>query len=160
MAVSVTLWRIAKDTARYQADDLSGGGAATYGGRWNSKGKFVVYASPSIALAALETLAHLGDDIAARNRFLVEIKVPVSVWAKRQQVTAAELPVTWLAEPPGKASVDYGDAWLDSNGSALLSVPSVIVPEEANLLINPAHPDAKKISAKVLRPFVYDPRLA
>lgn len=158
MAVSVTLWRLAKDTPSYKADDLSGGGAAAYGGRWNSKGGYVVYSSPTIALATLESLAHIGADIAARNRFLIEIKVPIGVWKKRQTVTPAGLPVTWVAEPPGTATTDYGDAWLVSNSSALLVVPSVIIHEESNVLINPAHPDAKKISATIVRQFVFDPR--
>jgi RES domain-containing protein len=159
MAVVVSLWRIAKDTPHYKADDLSGGGAAAFGGRWNSKGKYVVYTAPTISLASLESLAHIGDDIAARNRFLIKIQVPLDVWKKRQTVTPADLPVTWVAEPPGAATTDCGDAWLASNSSALLVVPSVIIHDESNVLINPSHPDAKKITATVLRQYVYDPRL-
>lgn len=158
MAVSVTLWRIAKDTPSYKADDLSGGGAAAFGGRWNSKGKYVVYSSPTIAMATLESLAHIGADINARNRFLIEIKVPIGTWKKRQIVIPANLPVTWVAEPPGTTTTDIGDAWLASKSSALLVVPSVIIHEESNVLINPSHPDAKKITAAVVRQYVYDPR--
>jgi RES domain-containing protein len=153
------LWRIAKHTAEYKATDLTGGGARSTGGRWNSKGKALVYSSTTVALATLETLAHLGDNIAIRNAFLVQINVPPSVWASREVVQASELPVTWLAEPPGSTSIKFGDEWLDSARTALLLVPSVIVPEEFNVLINPVHQDAVAISATVTRPFIYDPRL-
>lgn len=153
------LWRIAKHTAKYAADDLSGGGAKLTGGRWNSKGKEVVYAASSIALATLETLAHLGDNIAIRNAFLVRISVPASVWRKREIIEASELPPTWLAEPAGSTTIDFGNAWLETKSAALLLVPSVIVPEEYNVLINPRHPDASRITSQVLRQFIYDPRL-
>jgi len=155
----VALWRIAKHTADYAATDLSGGGARACGGRWNGKGMPVVYAATTIALATLKTLAHLGGNIAIRNAFLVRIDVPASVWKSRQTVTAGELPPTWLAEPPGSTSIDTGNAWLATRASALLLVPSVIVPEEYNVLINPLHSLANKLTASVVRQFVYDPRL-
>jgi len=158
-AAPATLWRIAKHTARYAAADLGGGGAKLMGGRWNSKGVEVVYAATSIALATLETLAHLGDNIAIRNAFLVSINVPASVWRKREIIEASELPPTWQAEPPGSTSIDFGDAWLKKKSAALLLVPSVIVPEEYNVLINPLHSDTSRITAQVLRQFIYDPRL-
>lgn len=156
---TVSLWRIAKHTKDYRAEDLSGGGAASTGGRWNSKGNHVVYAASSIALAALETLAHLGDGINCRNRFLIEILVPETVWHKRDWVDVASLPKTWLAEPPGIDTMRWGDGWLAGETAALVVVPSVIIHEEVNVLINPAHADARKITASVARQFVFDPRL-
>lgn len=159
MASGVVLWRIAKHTADYRADDLSGGGAKKVGGRWNGKGWAVVYASRSIALATLETLAHLGDDIAIRNAFLVRIDVPPSVWKRREYIAPEDLDPTWSAEPPGMNTIEFGNAWLTGCSAALLEVPSVLVPEECNVLINPAHPDAKRLVAEVLRQFIYDPRL-
>jgi RES domain-containing protein len=154
-----TFWRIAKQTKDFRADDLSGGGAATVGGRWNSEGNPVVYASTSVSLCVLETLAHLGDDIACRNRFLVTIDIPTKLVANRQVLQPSNLPVTWVAEPPGMDTVKIGDDWLKRGETLLLFVPSVIVPEEYNLLINPKHKDAQFIKAKVVRPYVYDPRL-
>ncbi|MBK4736757.1 RES family NAD+ phosphorylase [Noviherbaspirillum pedocola] len=159
MASSVALWRIAKHTPDYRADDLSGGGAKKVGGRWNGKGRAVVYASRSIALATLETLAHLGDDIAIRNAFLVRIDVPQAVWRRREYIASEDLDPTWRAEPPGMSTIEFGNAWLADCSAALLEVPSVLVPEECNVLINPAHPDAKRLVAAVLRQFIYDPRL-
>lgn len=159
MSGAILLWRIAKATPDFAADDLSGGGARKFGGRWNRKGTALVYASQSIALACLETLAHIGDGIAARNRFLVEISVPVRVWTARQVWGPTELPPSWLAEPPAADSMALGTAWVEEGASALLQVPSVLVHEEANVLINPTHPDAQGISARVVRQFIYDPRL-
>jgi RES domain-containing protein len=159
VAKSVVLWRIAKHTSQYLATDLSGGGAKTTGGRWNSKGIPVVYAASTIALATLETLAHLGDNIAIRNAFLVQITVPASLWKKREIVEATNLPPTWVAEPPGLTTINFGDSWLTNLSAPFLLVPSVIIPEEYNVLINPAYPSAGNIKAVVLRQFVYDPRL-
>ena len=157
--LDVALWRIAKQTIQYAADDMSGGGAKLTGGRWNGKGIPVTYASTSIALATLETLAHLGDNIAIRNAFLVKITVPASLWKTRETVTAAELDPTWLAEPPGSTTVELGNTWIAAETAALLLVPSVIIPEEYNALINPAHTASTKLRVEVMRQFVYDPRL-
>ena len=153
------IWRIAKHTVQYQATDLSGGAAKAKGGRWNSKGKAVVYAASTIALATLETLVHLGDNITIRNAFLVKLIVPASVWKAREIIEASNLDITWMAEPAGSTTINFGDFWLESVTSPLLLVPSVIVPEEYNVLINPMHPKAAKIRAEVARRYIYDPRL-
>ena len=155
----IALWRIAKHTMQYSADDMSGGGAKLTGGRWNSKGVPVTYASTSIALATLETLAHLGDNIAIRNIFLVRVSVPAALWNKRKILSLESLDPTWVAEPPGLTTGVIGDAWIKGETEALLLVPSVVIPEEHNVLINPAHPDSTKLRAKVVRQFGYDPRL-
>lgn len=157
--MTVKLWRIAKNTAQYQANDMSGGGAKTVGGRWNSKGNAVIYTSPTIALATLETLAHIGDEIAARNRFLILLEVPDDLWAARETLDIARLDPTWASEPPGMATISLGDAWIKGHTATLLEVPSVIIHEEFNVLINPSHPDVARIKASLIRQFVYDPRL-
>lgn len=155
----VVLWRIAKETPDYAADDLSGGGAQAVGGRWNRKGTAAVYASTSIALATLETLVHLGGNISIRNAFVVRVDVPQAVWAQRRLVSVASLPPGWLAQPPGAASMDVGDAWLCAQSHCLLVVPSIIVPEECNVVINPAHPAAAQLRATIARQHLYDPRI-
>jgi RES domain-containing protein len=156
--LSVVLWRIAQETREYRADDLSGGGAAKTGGRWNSVGKPAVYTSRSVALAYLETLAHLGRE-APRNRFLVRIVVPDRVWDQALWAKEKDLPKTWRAEPAGMGSVQFADKWLVGSKSALLCLPSAIVPEDTNVLINPNHEDAASIQARVQRQLLYDPRL-
>ena len=155
----IVLWRIGVDTAFYTADDLSGKGAEKTGGRWNRPGLPVAYAASSIALAALETVVHLHLENLPLNRYLVRIDVPQDLWAARQSHASAGLPVGWDAQPAGMVSLDFGDAWLKGRTSALCELPSVIVPEESNVLINPAHPDAARIRATKLRKWLYDVRL-
>ena len=154
------LWRIATDAREYEAHELSGNGAEQTGGRWNRPGRPLVYAASTASLACLETVVHLNAGDLPLNRFLVRIEVPAAVWAARRSCAATELPVGWGAIPEGKVSLDIGDAWLRAASSALLVVPSVIVPEECNMLINPLHADAAGIRAAKLRPWVYDLRLA
>ena len=154
------LWRIATDTREYEAHDLSGKGAEQTGGRWNRPGRPLVYTASTASLACLETVVHLNAGDLPLNRFLVRIEVPAAVWTARRSYDAAELPVGWSAIPEGKVSLDVGDAWLRTAASALLVVPSVIVPEDCNVLINPLHADAASIQAAKLRPWLYDRRLA
>ncbi|MEO6624350.1 MAG: RES family NAD+ phosphorylase [Burkholderiaceae bacterium] len=153
----MVLWRIATDTQAFVADDLSGAGAEKTGGRWNAVGTPMLYTTPSIALAVLETLVHLSAGSLPLNRYLVRITVPNPVWAKATRADAERL-VGWDAVPAGKVSRDWGTAWSASASSAIAIVPSVVVPEEVNVLINPRHADAGKISAQKLRKWVYDPR--
>lgn len=152
---SVLLWRIAAETRRHGADDLSGAGAVLYPGRWNDIDQPVVYTATSMALAVLETVAHLDDGGLPLNRFLVEIRVPAAAWAAREALAAADLPATWAAIPAGRASVRLGSAWLASRRSPLLVLPSAVLPEERVALVNPAHPLAAGITARVLRRFEY-----
>lgn len=158
--MTVALWRIATDTRDYEAHDLGGKGAEKTGGRWNRPGRPVVYAASSISLACLETVVHMNASGLPLNRFLVRIDVPDDVWAARAVFEAASLPVGWSAIPEGKVSLDAGDRWLQGLSSTLALVPSVIVPEEFNVLINPLHGDAARIAATKVRPWVYDQRLA
>ena len=117
----------------------------------------MVYAAESIALTVLETLVHLRTDGLPMNRYLVEIQIPRPVWRKR--TILAPIPAGWDAEPKGFPSMAAGNSWKASNVSALLLVPSVIVPEENNVLINPEHPDARALRVTVLRKWIYDVRL-
>lgn len=157
--MSVSLWRIASDTPDYVADDLTGRGAEGSGGRWNRHGIPVVYASSSRALACLETLVHIsGSEPLPFNRFLVELVVPEDLWSAREIFSGAAH-VGWDAKPPGKISIDWGSAWALRKSSALAEVPSIIVPEEANVLLNPAHRDVGKVASIKRRLWIYDVRL-
>lgn len=158
--MSHELWRIATDTRTHQATDLSGRGAELSGGRCNRAGRPVVYTSTTRALACLETIVHLNAEGLPLNRILVRIEVPNDVWDQRIERKPNSLPVGWNAIPEGMASLDAGDAWLAGAASALLVVPSVVVPEECNVLINPQHPDAQRIKADKVRLWRYDARLA
>lgn len=159
MTADVTLWRIGADTPDYEAHDLSGKGAERSGGRWNRVGTPMVYCSETRALACLETLVHLARHPLPLNRYLVKISVPAAAWADAVTLDSAAL-VGWDAEPAGKASLDWGADWARASGSLLARVPSVIVPEEFNVLVNPAHPDLVAVKAQKLRKWLYDRRLA
>jgi RES domain-containing protein len=152
----VKLWRIAAETSKYPARDLSGCGAAVSPGRWNEEKQAVVYSAPTIAIAVLETAAHMDDAGLPLNRFLVEIDVPDEVWALHEEAALTSLPPAWSAIPAGGASVKVGSSWLTSLRSPIMLVPSVIVPEEFAALLNPLHPESAKITAKVIRPFEYN----
>lgn len=157
--MSRIIWRIATDTPTYEADDLTGAGAKSTGGRWNAAGDPVVYASETQALACLETIVHLNAGGLPLNRYLVSLTIPAAVWVHAKTETPGSLPVGWDADPAGRASIAFGTSWLRSTASALLRVPSVIVPDEYNVLINPIHPDSLAITAIKLRKWLYDPRL-
>jgi RES domain-containing protein len=151
------VWRIATDTPGYTADDLTGAGAKISGGRWNRAGNAMLYCASNISLAVLETFVHLKAGGLPLNRYLVELTIPDEVW--KSASTLPMPPVGWDAIPAGKVSLDEGDRWLKANHSAVLIVPSVIVSEERNVLINPLHPDARHITARKVRKWGYDPRL-
>jgi RES domain-containing protein len=120
----------------------------------------VVYAATTASLAALETIVHFAAGGLPLNRFLVRIDLPDELWDARRRATAATLEVGWNAVPPGKVSLDVGDAWLkEAAGPLVLEVPSVVVPEESNVLLNPRHPQMARVKATKLRLWQYDGRL-
>ena len=156
--MTVALWRVAPDTPSWTADDMDGKGASSKGARWNHAGERVTYAATSISLAAWETRAHFSHGGALPwNRFLVRIDIPDDVWSARAILRRP--PVGWDAIPEGMVSRDEGSAWLKSGRTALLAVPSVIISEEDNVLVNPGHPDSARIVATKVRRFVYDHRV-
>ncbi len=104
-------------------------------------------------------MVHLNLGDLPFNRYLVSVTIPDDVCANAQRESAASLPVGWDAEPPGRASIKFGTEWIRAGKSALLVVPSAVVPEEFNMLINPQHSASVGISAKKVRRWLYDPRL-
>jgi len=157
-AKAVSVWRVAADTPYYTADALTGEGARLTGGRWNRKGTPLVYAAGSISLAVLETLAHLELGGLPLNRYLVRLDIPLKVWNSRT-VFEPEKNIGWDALPAGLVSLDAGDDWLRQARTALMQVPSVIVPEEFNILINPEHKDSQALRVTKLRRWSFDARL-
>ena len=150
------LWRIAADTRAYGADDLSGAGAAKSPGRWNEVGQPALYTAPTIAIAVLETAAHIDDGGLPLNRYLVEITVPDAIWSARETLDLKRLDPNWAAIPAGRGSVKPGSDWIKGGTAALLVVPSVIVPEEPAVVINTMHADAAALKARIVRLFEYN----
>jgi len=130
----IEAWRIVRK--RFAAEAFSGEGARLYGGRWNRPGTAMVYTAGSRALALLEILVHL------RRSSLFADYVLIPVQFEAALVTPVEelgLPMEWDQEPPTAATQVLGDEWLASGERPVLSVPSVVVPQERNYLLNPAH---------------------
>ena len=148
------VWRIFQ--RRHAAIALTGEGARLYGGRWNSKGKSVIYTSQSAALAALEMLVHLQSPRPLASYLLVRLSFDDSLIEK---LDAKRLPKNWRSYPAPRKLQLLGDRWLASQSSAVLQVPSAIVEAEHNFLLNPAHPDFSAVRRGRPKPFQFDPRL-
>jgi len=142
--------------AKY-AQDLSGDGARLYGGRWNNKGTGLIYTAASRSLAAFEALVHMSQPDFLIGRKLVSIGVPKSINPKR--IDLSLLPKEWNKNPPPFALADLGTAWAVGMTSLLLQVPSAVVQQEFNILINPQHPDMKFVKIVDVEDFKYDDRL-
>lgn len=148
------LFRISK---KKYIKDLSGEGARKFGGRWNSKGSAVLYTSQTESLAALETLVHASIATIPSDLNLLILSVPDHIEPDR--IDVKELPLGWRNYPAPNQLAEIGGKWVDSESSLLLKVPSVLVQSEMNILINPNHFDADKLSIKEIRPFSFDMRL-
>jgi RES domain-containing protein len=148
----VIVWRL----ARLAHAKLDGEGARLAGGRWNSRGRAAVYASSRLSLAALELLVHTDVPLVPPDLVAFEIDVPDTL--EVETVEVAELPKDWRL--PGHPSCRaIGDTWLAEERTAALRVPSAVVPEEWNYIINPAHRAAKAVQVVGRRKFAFDSRL-
>jgi len=149
--MNLRAWRIVK--AKHAATAFSGEGARLFGGRWNSPGVSLVYTSSTQALAALESLVHLNPPVLFQYAV-----IPVEFDAALVEKVSA-LPAGWRDSPAPPSTQALGDAWAAQARSAVLELPSVIIPGESNFLLNPAHPDFRKIVIGKPAPFAFDPRL-
>ncbi len=148
-----TAWRIVKE--KHASTAFDGEGAWLFGGRWNSRGTRVVYASSTKALATLESLVHLNPPVTFRY-----VVIPISFdHALVEKAPLSVLPTNWTEEPPPPSTKKIGDDWAKENRSAVLELPSVIIQSEPNYLLNPAHRDFKKIVIGKPELFSFDPRL-
>ena len=146
------VWRLTR--AAYASDPLSGRGAAIAGNRWNSPGTHVAYAATSRALAALEMLVHVTRETVPPDMVFVAVEVP-----GRLVREASGLPGDWADLPYGPNARRFGDRWAGAGRSLGLLVPSVVVPDERNLLINPRHRAFGRVRVGPVEPFAFDRRL-
>ena len=139
------------------AKDTSGLGAKLFGGRWNNKGNAILYTSSTRALAALEVLVHLqANQVKPIDFSLVTLFAPDnSISEIKYEVIKAEINKYGLTAN----FKSIGDEWIKNNKSLLLKVPSIVIPEEYNFLINPLHKDFHKIKIDDVKPFDFDRRL-
>jgi len=143
--------------ARFADTALDGSGAKAHGGRWNSKGITMVYASDSIALAALELLVHLHRSEVLNQYVLCSLALPDEGVMVLDHST---LPADWRGDPPPSSTAAIGDEWIASGLSLALAVPSTLVPQQRNVLLNPVHAAYETIiDAAATEPFKFDPRL-
>lgn len=153
-AAGEILWRLAKPE---YAPGLDGEGAQLVGGRWNSPGLAAVYCSAALSLAVLESFVHLPRPLRASARLpaLIALKIALPGAATFLEIPAKEVPdIGDMA-----ASRALGDRWLAAREALALRVPSVIVPQEWNTLLNPAHPLAREVRVIDQIEFRFDPRM-
>jgi RES domain-containing protein len=148
------LYRIAKTS---YVRDLTGFGAKLYGGRWNHRGTAVIYTSETRALATIEYLVHVSMQTIPRDLSMAVLGVPDDSISER--VPAQSLPKNWRDFPAPPELADLGTRWAHSGRSLLLLVPSAVVPEEHNVLLNPLHSDMKHVAFRKMEPYEMDQRL-
>jgi RES domain-containing protein len=131
--------------------------ASGHAARWNSRGRFMLYTAGTRALACLENVVHRNSRGLNQLFKTMVIEVPDDVHI--ESIQAEDLPEGWHEFDFYHVTQQLGDAWLDGMKSALLAVPSAIIPAEQNYLFNPQHPDFQKIKLLRTEDFVFDPRI-
>jgi RES domain-containing protein len=147
-------WRICR--RRYARDAASGEGARLYGGRWNSRGIRVVYASTSLALASLETFVNLEPKLRPPDLVFVEGEIPETLEVPRLDLRT--LPAKWYATRD-ESLRRFGDSWIEAGKTVAMLVPSAAIRGEWNILLNPDHSDFSRITFQEPQKFEFDERM-
>ena len=143
------LWRISIYS------DLSGAGGLAAAGRWHSRGRRIVYLADHPSTALLERLVHLDRDRLPATFRLLRVLTQEDVLS--DTVGIEQLPADWREQPA--LTQQLGNRWLQQATNALIKVPSVIIPGAHNYLLNPAHPDATKVTVAAIIEAPFDSRL-
>jgi RES domain-containing protein len=151
----IRAWRLTK--TRNAASAFTGEGARLFGSRWSSPGLPAVFASESLALATLEVLVHLGVETPLAAYTCFEFRIPGRLV---EVLDPSSLPANWRASPAPAGLQVIGNRWLTTGRSAVLRVPSALIPGEADFMINPRHPAFAKIRIGPPQDHCFDPRLA
>jgi RES domain-containing protein len=147
-------WRIVR--RRFAPEAATGEGARLFGGRWNSRGMRLVYASTSLALAAVETFVHIEPNLMPDDLVSIEGEIPEAIKAGKIEIKS--LPSNW--HDTGSDSLHrFGDDWIRNAQTAALLVPSAAIRGEWNVLLNPAHPEFRKIKLRRPQAFEFDARM-
>lgn len=151
----ITVYRIFK--TKHAATWFEGDGAFRFGGRWNSQGTRLLYTAGTLSLATLEMLVNLKAQELLSAYSFAEIEIDEQMILPVEKFS--RLPKEWSSHPPSPVTQQIGSTWVGSMASAVLRVPTVILPNEFNYLINIAHPGFSKIKLGNPRPFSFDERL-
>ena len=147
------VWRIA--SLGHAA--LDGEGSRRYGSRWTPRGRPAVFASATLSLAALERFVHLDPDLEPSDLVAIEIRFGSTI--RTESVALSSLPRNWRDYPAPFALASIGERWLREAQAVALWVPSVVVPHERNVIINPLHRDFDTLTIASPEPFSFDPRM-
>lgn len=149
------VWRLCQE--RFASAAFTGEGARLYGGRWHRVGMPVMYTSSTLSLAALEVLVHFDHDLTPAPFVAFPVSIPSTVRLRR--LTAKQLPRNWRVAPAPDETRDLGIKWLQSRKTVGLVVPSALVPQEQNILLDLTHPDFAKLRIGAHEEFTFDLRL-
>ena len=147
------VWRIS--ALAHGAFDGAGGRIAS--ARWNRRGMPIIYTAGSLALAALEFFVHLPPDLMLKRLVAVSADIPESL--KRDRIEVANLPAEWRSDRHVERLRDLGMEWLKTARTAVLDVPSAVIPQDRNYLLNPAHPHFSRVRVDPPEPFEFDYRM-
>jgi RES domain-containing protein len=138
------------------ADQLTGDGAKLHGGRWNLIGTPCIYTSGSMSLSVLEYVVNVSRDEIPPHLCFTVYSLPDDCWKRFRET---ELPEDWNVSPASETTKRWGTHQLRESNVLALQLPSVILPSEYNYVLNPLHPDFKKIKIKEIVPFSFDRRI-
>ncbi len=148
------VYRIAR---KRHLNDLTGIGAKTYGGRWNHRGTAILYTSETRSLAMVEFLVHVSWMQAPSDLGIATLELTNEI--QPESLSAVDLPKDWRHYPASRKLADLGTEWIHSKRSLLLRVPSAVVEQEHNILINPGHSDIVRVTILEVKDLEFDRRL-
>jgi len=129
--------KIYRVTKKEFVKDLTGEGARLYGGRWNKKGRSMLYFSEHLSLCVLEMLTRIDFEFLSEDYAFIEVEIPEKLIASLEK--ASSVSRKWRTDPPTVATQEFGSKWLASEANVALTVPSSVLPNERNILVNPNH---------------------
>jgi len=137
------------------ANDFTGEGARLFGGRWNRKGTPCIYTASSRSLAILEYSVNISLDDIPRSLSLVTIRIPdMHLFLKTE-----DLPGNWKEVPVPSSTREFGNTILQDKKHLIIRLPSAVIPQEFNYLINPIHPALKQCEVVHVEDLAYDVRI-
>jgi RES domain-containing protein len=151
-----TVWRLSSPTYAYLLD---GEGNRVTGARWNLPGRPMVYTSSHLSLSVLEVFVHFSSELRDNLPEMVAVRVHVPDDAGTREISSTQFESLMAAPDPLAVCQATGDQWLADCVELVLKAPSVLIPEELNVMLNPMHAEMRRVRVEGSRPFRFDPRL-